>query len=778
MTLTAFIDDKIAIAKDFRGLSKFNPVEIVVQNGVHKFSILVSYLEPDTLTVPYNVTWINANPEHEDYRTLMRRVDAEKYDDSGYRGSWAVLTTVEEIYNEEQFFKKDSDPILGEIDSFRPPLASTTLAGGFFLTRDGTDASVDAVAVGTNDERMSNAREPKPHTHIQEPLTMLSAGDGTGKYIAVTTNDPVAGDVLFVTGVDSDGNFIGEWLAPTTEFAYLGPRPAAIDIVGPVEMVNGNSNHVLRADVRFDDGSKVVNADVVWSITPDSENADKGAINAATGVFTAKAVAVDTPVHVTAKYIHPESNATITVDYVITIKGNPSLIILNSIRIEGPASFDKSETGTYTVIASYSDSSTRTVVPNVFASSNTNAGTFAGGVLTPKANQKLDISTTLSATYVENGITRTASLAVTIKDATVYPKTITITGPVEVNQKETITLKAHVVYTDGSQEDVQGVWSMTSTTYATIAQTGVLTAKELTAQGSQSAEVNVSFTSNTVTLTAKKSVAIVDNKVWPVSAVVSGPGSLSTMGTGQYVYTVTYSDGSTAIKVPVWSVSDTTLGTIVAGTGAYTATAKTGTNTVRATYSEGTKNLNANKSVVVEAVVSVIPPLRFGTAMFTSNKFTGGPDASVITEEEIEYGVDVDKSPSGRAYTRWTGLNDFVTKVMTNTLDLKTDGVVKNFSTTIAVDDYIYIMWPAAAGDTYIIDLANNFNVTFDGINHRSEVLGNSEGLPGYDPNLAKTMTVTYDDGTGARPWIICRSAATTLPEFAPRTDNYSIKYV
>lgn len=777
MTLTAFIDDKIAIAKDFRGLSKYNPVEIVVQNGVHKFSILVSYLEPDTLTVPFNVTWINANPEHPDYRTLMRRVDAENYDDSGYRGSWAVLTTVEEIYNEEQYFKKDSDPILGEIDKFRPPLASTTLAGGFILSTDGDDEG-DAVAVGTNDTRMSNKRTPKPHTHPKEPVTMLSAGDGSEKFIASTKNDPVAGDVLFVTGVDSDGNFVGEWLAPTTEFAYLGPRPAGIDIIGPVDMVNGNSNHVLRADIRFDDGFKQLNADVVWTITPGSENADKGSINAATGVFTAKPVAVDTPVHITVTYYHPESKATIDVDFVITIKGNPSLIILNSIRIDGPVQFDKAETGTYTVIASYSDGSTRTVTPNVFTSSNTNAGTFAAGVLTPKANQKFDISTTLSAIYVENGVTRTASLAVTIKDTTVYPKTITITGPVEVNQSESISLKAHVVYTDGSEGDVQGVWSMTATTYATIEQTGVLTAKALTEQGSKAAEVNVSFTSNTVTLTAKKTIAIMDNKIWPVSAVVTGPASMPVSGTGQYVYTVTYSDGSTEVKTPAWSVSDTTLGTIVADTGAYTATAKTGTNTVRATYTESGKALNANKSVTIEDVVSVIPPLRYGTAMFTSNKFTGGPDASTVTSEEIEYGVDVNNSPSGRAYTRWTGLDDFVSKVMTKTLDLKTDGVVKNFSTTIAVDDYVYVMWPAAAGDTYIIDLANGFNVTFDGINHRNEVLGNSEGLPGYDPDLPKTMTVTYDDGTGARPWIICRSGATTLPEFAPRTDKYSIKYV
>jgi hypothetical protein len=777
MTLTEFINDKVAIAKDFRGLSKYNPVEIVVENGVHKFSILVSHLEPDTLTVPYNVSWINANPEHKDYLTLMRRVDAEKYDDSNYRGSWAVLTTVEEIFNEEQYFKKDSDPILGEIDKFRPPLASISLAGGFFLATDAADEE-SPIAVGTNDLRMTNARTPKPHTHVKEPITMISAGDGSGKYIAATTNDPVAGDMLFITGTDEDGNYIGEWLPPTTEFAYLGPRPTTINIVGPVDMVNGNSNQILRADVNFDDGTKIQNAKVVWTITPNSENSDKGTINPATGVFHANLVAVDTPVHVTATFTHEESGAVVTVDYIITIKGDPTLVILNSIRIDGPATFNKDATGTYTVVATYSDNSTRTVTPNVFTSSNTNAGTFTGGKLTPKAGQIYDVSTKLSATYVENGVTRSATLDVKIVDPVVYPKTITIVGAAQVNQNEATALKAHVVYTDGTEGDVNGAWTVTSNTYATIAQTGILTAKELLTQGSQSVEVNVSFTSNTITVTAKKTIAIVDNKIWPVSGKIDGPATVATSGVAQYVYTVTYSDGSTDEKNPEWSVTDGTVGNIVAGTGEFTATTKVGTTTVRATYSEGGKNLNATKSVSVEVVAEVLPALRYGVAMFSNKEFTGGPIADEITQDEADYGVTAETSPSGKQYTHWTGLADFVSKVMTNTLDLKVGDAPKNITTTIDVDEYIYVMWPASAGNTYIVDLANSFNVTFDGINYRNDVLGNSEGLPGYDANLPKTLTVDYDDGTGTRPWIIVRAEATTLPEYAPRTDNYSIKYV
>lgn len=775
MTLTEFVDEKIAIALNYRGLSKFNPVEIIVEGNAKKFVVLVSLLEPDTLTVPYNVTWINADPNHEDYKVLMRRVDAEKYDDKDYRGSWSVLSTVEEIYNEEQYFKKDADPILGAVPDFRPPLASKDRFGGFTLSSGSVIVDpLVPIVVGDNDERMSNARPPLPHSHGDVPRTMLSAGDGSDKYVLVPSTDPVAGCLLFITEETEDGNFIAEWLPPTTEFAYLGPRPVSIAVVGPAEKVNGNTNHVLRADVTMDDGTKFFSVQATWTIT---NNEEHGSINPATGVFHAGLVAIDTPVTVRASWKHPESGDTVFVDFVITIIGDPTLILLDHIEIVGPTQFLKSEIGTYTVKATYSDGSFATVTPNAFISSNSNAGSFVGGVLTPRAQQMRDVATKLTATFAQGGITRTATLDVVIKDPTVYPDTITITGPNTVDQGASVDLNAHVVFSDASEADVNALWTLTSGTYATIDQNGLLTAKPFTVPGSKNVEVNVSYTQNGVTITAKKTIAIADTKNWPVSAAITGSNTIAPLETKQYVYTVTYADGSTVDKIPgEWTTSDNTKATVDAE-GQVTGVANGAVN-VRATYSEDGVNLNATKAITVETGVVNIPPLRYGVAMFSNKQFTGGPIASEITQEDRDYGVTEETSASGRQYTHWTGLADFVSSVMTNTLDLATDGVAKNIETTITVDDYVYLMWDARAGDTFIVDLQNSFNVTFDGINYRNDVIGNEEGLPGYDANLPKTLTVQFDDGTGVRPWIIVRSEATTLPEFSPRTNQYSIKYV
>lgn len=172
-----------------------------------------------------------------------------------------------------------------------------------------------------------------------------------------------------------------------------------------------------------------------------------------------------------------------------------------------------------------------------------------------------------------------------------------------------------------------------------------------------------------------------------------------------------------------------------------------------------------------------IPPARWGVAMFSNKKFTGGPIAAEITQDEKDYGVVADPSPSGKPYTHWTGIQDFATKVMTHQFT-PTTGTGAEMSPTITVDEFVYVMWDKrAALDVEIINLSNNFETIFEGINWRNDILGNYEGLPGYDPNLPTQATVTFDDGTGAREWIIIRQETTTLPEYSPRTDRYSVRY-
>jgi len=165
--------------------------------------------------------------------------------------------------------------------------------------------------------------------------------------------------------------------------------------------------------------------------------------------------------------------------------------------------------------------------------------------------------------------------------------------------------------------------------------------------------------------------------------------------------------------------------------------------------------------------------------MFANRLFMGGPIAAEITADERAYGVVANNAPSGKLYTHWTGIQDFCDKVMTNTFTPTTFDASGQFIPTITVDEFVYLMWDKRAASTVqIINMGNGFEVTFDGALWRNDLLGNYEGLPGYDANLPIYLTVKYDNGTGLRDWVIVRQETTTLAEFSPRTDKYSVKYL
>ena len=250
-------------------------------------------------------------------------------------------------------------------------------------------------------------------------------------------------------------------------------------------------------------------------------------------------------------------------------------------------------------------------------------------------------------------------------------------------------------------------------------------------------------------------------------------------GTGQFKLFV-------KCAVPIYIVSEETLTEQVDCQPGETAGGVPGGNTfVTATwkvitYSDGSvvTTTKTYDGVCMPATAVPIRAPRWGVAMFANRLFTGGPIAAEITSEEQSYGVVANPSPSGRNYTHWTGIQQFADQVMTNTFAItpESPGII---TPTISVDDFVYVMWDKRAGTQLkIINLGNNFEVVFEGILWRNDLLGNYEGLPGYNPNLPIYLTVQYDDGTGVRDWIIVRQETTTLPEFSPRTDSYSIQYV
>ena len=169
------------------------------------------------------------------------------------------------------------------------------------------------------------------------------------------------------------------------------------------------------------------------------------------------------------------------------------------------------------------------------------------------------------------------------------------------------TYTATATYSDGTSKAVTPTWSLSSTTYATISATGVLTAKAVTAN--QTVTVNASYTEGSATKTATQSVTIayVAPTVTLSSIAISGPASVNMNSTGTYTATATYSDGTSKAVTPTWSLSSTTYATISAA-GVLTSKAVTAnqTVTVNASYTEGSATKTATQSVTIAYVAPAV----------------------------------------------------------------------------------------------------------------------------------------------------------------------------
>lgn len=735
-TLTDFIDEKIAIAADYRGLDSINPVEIVIEDEFfNKYSILVSRFEPDAVTVPFNVCWINSDPEHADYKTMQRRVDAENYDDSDYRYSWSVLSTVEEIFTEQQYFKKAADPILGEVDDFGMIPATVASLGVFSLTSDGVSEETRS-AVSDTDPRLADDRDATTHSHGEPVVTMIASGTIEGEdaqgdplfdhaITYISANAPVKGDIFVVTGASSDGlSFTGEWKAPDTEIGYEGPLPATLTIIGPTEIVDGLTNHVLRANVLMDDGVTFVSVQAVWEVI---DNGTWGKVGTNTGVFQALDVTAQQIVRAKATWTHPDSGVSVSSFIDITIRDSSGVVRLTNLVIQGPGQLLKTDgPATYTVTAEYSNGDVSLVNPATFTSSNPQAGNFVAGVLTPSVAQVNDKSTTLNASFTAGGITKTATMVVLVKDTDVYPDGITIQGVAQINQAAFSDYTISVHYTDGSTATKTAQsWSMEDSTYATVSVSGRVTAKVLVVPGDKSAVVKAQYTEKGVTLNAQKAITVKDNINYPVSAKITGSLSVLAGQTSQYTMLVKYKDNSEVARTPsLWASANTTNATI-SNSGLMTANqiGSAATVLLSATYSE--LGVNLNPSLNVQITVAAVPSIRFGVAKFANKNFTGGI-IEPLTQQQIEYGVTNANTPGGLQYDHWANAQAFFDAVMTGTIP-NTGGTI---DTSVGTDEYLYVAYPATITSLSYLDLISNFPATLVGVNWPDDVVGEPSPAP------------------------------------------------
>lgn len=178
---------------------------------------------------------------------------------------------------------------------------------------------------------------------------------------------------------------------------------------------------------------------------------------------------------------------------------------------------------------------------------------------------------------------------------------------------------------------------------------------------------------------------------------------------------------------------------------------------------------------VCQPVVPTLKKFRYGLAMFTrTDTWTGGPYPP--TQAELDYGMDPNTNPEGIPYTHWTGLNDFLTKVMTNSNALLA-GQNLDLDLTFTPGRFLYVMWDKRfSTGINVTDRENGFPTTFDSIAWRNDWFAPFE--PSEPPaGTPTTLEVTWDDGTGSATYCIQRYEFVTTQAAGNKLRKLRISY-
>ncbi|MBU0481692.1 MAG: right-handed parallel beta-helix repeat-containing protein [Proteobacteria bacterium] len=370
------------------------------------------------------------------------------------------------------------------IGAYTAPLAQKTLMG---LKVDGP-GSVEENGTATY---TATAIWSDGSTSAVTPEWSVSSAYAKVSIDGVVTTSSVVGDQAMTVSAGYAYGGIAKTAAMTVTIIKVPPALSGLKIDGPGSLEE-NGTGTYTATATWSDGSTSV-VTPLWS-----ENSAYATISA-DGVMTASTVPSDQIVTVSADFTADGVTKTAAIEIGIT----KVAISLSGLKIIGPLSVNESSSGIYAATATWSDGSTTVVTP-LWSENSSYAMISTIGVLTTSAVPS-DQIVTVGAGYTADGITKAASLPVSITKVTLSLSGLKIDGPTSVNENSSGTYTARATWSDGSATTVTPLWSENST-YASISSAGVLTT--LSVPSDQSVTVTAGYSSGGVTKTASLTVSI------------------------------------------------------------------------------------------------------------------------------------------------------------------------------------------------------------------------------------------------------------------------------
>lgn len=753
-TLSEFVQRALALA-DYRNLAVENPVpvQIPLGNGENML-VAVAFLEPNNVTFPLNVSWIVADPQHPAYKKVLRRTSTAKSVD--YRNTWSEVTTFEDLIAEPQFWDVTGGFNLGEVDVPQVGAATVDVRGLVMLNREYTDDAGAPVIVGSNDARMSNARDPLPHTHPKLPITMmlLTSGVNAAHVKISTANAPVAGELLAITAKGAqDNEWIGEWRRPTrADLAYDGPAFESLEIIAPEgNTINETVPFTFKANAKFSDGQTLSNVDARWAVIG---NGKVAAIGGSTGIFQSLDIDQDETVRVEARWTHPESGVT-QISYVdIKVTDTTVRLKLDRIEVIGMDSLEENSVATYSVKAYFDDGTNAGVTPTTFTSSNPGAGSFDAttGKLTI-GELTSDQTTTISATYAYNGVTKDAKLEVHVLDKTIYPASAVVVGPNTVDENTSANFTLRVTYTNGTQVDVDVTdWATSNEAAGSIGATDGVFKAVTNLREDVSTTLSASYTLEGRTVNGSKQISVKDTTVYPRTAVILGSEAVAENNTATYQFKVTFSDGTNStVSVTNWTLDNPAVGTINATTGQLVTAADVSQDTqgvISASYSANGVTVDASKTITVRDV----------TNYPVSARIVGNAQMNENTTQTLVFEVTyLDNTKVNEPVTNWSSTNTAAATIgAVNGVVTAATNVNANAATTIRASF-------TKEGRTVSADLALTVR---DVTNYPVSAVVNGPATINEGAQGDYTLEVTFTDGSKSNRtavWSIANAGGATI---------------
>ncbi len=188
--------ENIESMANVQNLDAHNSIVVRLSNTISaKINVIAcSISEPIQMVLPLNVSWMCFDPQSSNYRKILVRQSKVADAVAGYANTWRAANAYTDVFI-DQYYDANDTAYLNEASVIRD--ATTTRSGIVRLSVDPLPLQ-PSKAVSEGDPRLSDSREPLPHTHPTLPAESLKT---TANPVVISTSTPPqAGFVLVATG--------------------------------------------------------------------------------------------------------------------------------------------------------------------------------------------------------------------------------------------------------------------------------------------------------------------------------------------------------------------------------------------------------------------------------------------------------------------------------------------------------------------------------------------------------------------------------------------------